>query len=125
MAISSSNTFFLARQPILDRNGRISAYELLYRGSMLNSASGLPKNATQQVVTNALNMTGLGNLLEQGTKAFLNINEEMLFSDILQTIPKSHFVLELLETIKFTDAVIEQVKTLSPVRSLVISIESM
>ncbi len=112
MAIDNSNTFFFARQPILDREGQISAYELLYRSNTLNAATNLPKNATEQVVANALNLTGLGNLIDKGTKAFINIDEHMLFSDILNTIPKSHFIFELLETIDFTDAVIEQVKTL-------------
>lgn len=112
MVIDDKNTFFFARQPILNREGRISAYELLYRGSILNAATNLPKNATQQVVTNALNLTGLGNLIEKGTKAYINIDEQMLFSDILPTIPKADFIFELLETVEFTDAVIEQVKTL-------------
>jgi EAL and modified HD-GYP domain-containing signal transduction protein len=107
-----SETFFFARQPILDRQGKIMAYELLYRGGAYDAASPVPPYATEQVVMNALNLTGLGNLLDQGTKAFINVNEKMLFDDILYTIPKSSFVLELLEHIDFTPEIIQRIKML-------------
>ncbi|MDX1294747.1 MAG: EAL domain-containing protein [Sulfurimonadaceae bacterium] len=107
-----SETFFFARQPILDRKGKIMAYELLYRAGAYNAAEPMPPHATEQVVINALNLTGLGNLLEKGTKAFINIDEKMLFNDILHTIPKSSFVFELLEHIEFTPEIIARVKEL-------------
>lgn len=113
MAINSTDsTFFVARQPILDRNGNICAYELLYRNSGINAAASIPKNATQQVVTNALNMAGLGNLIDKGTQAFINIDERLLFSDILYSIPKEYFILEILETVELTDSVITRVRKL-------------
>jgi len=108
----SNNTFFFARQPILDRNGKISAYELLYRSSAVNLAGITPQYATEQVIINALNLAGLGNLIERGAKAYVNINDKMLFSSVLESIPKSDFILELLETIDFTPDIISRVEEL-------------
>ena len=112
MNASDAETFFFARQPILDGNGKIKAYELLYRSSHHNSAVDMPRHATETVVINAMNLTGLGNLMEKETKAFINIDAQMLFDDILYTIPKNSFVFELLETIDFTPELIERVREL-------------
>jgi EAL and modified HD-GYP domain-containing signal transduction protein len=112
MDTSHSENFFFARQPILNREGSIIAYELLYRSSERNLAPKMPRHATEQVIVNALNMIGLNNLIEQGTRAFINIDEKMLFDDILHTIPKSSFVLELLEDIVYTPQIIERIETL-------------
>lgn len=108
----SSNNFYFARQPILDRKGKIYAYELLYRSSMLNQAGEIPKNATEQVLVNAMNFAGLDDLIGRGSKAFINIDEQMLFSSVLESIPKEHFILELLESIKFTPKITSRVEQL-------------
>lgn len=109
---TDSNTFFFARQPILDRKGKIVAYELLYRSGDTGCATCLPQNATAQVVINALNLTGLSNLLQNENKAFINIDEQMLFDDTLHSVPKEHFILELLETIAFNDKSLQRIKAL-------------
>lgn len=108
--MSADDTFFFARQPILDRSGQIVAYELLYRPGNTDKTGHIPQNATAQVVINALNLTGLSNLIQQESKAFINIDEHMLFNDSLLTVPKEHFVLELLETITLDEKVIRRVK---------------
>lgn len=106
---NTSKTFFLARQPIICREGRVNAYELLYRSGNHATAGQIPKNATEKIVNHTLNVTGLGNLLERGSKAFINVDTDMLLSDSVETIPKEFFVLELLETIDFTQDVIDRI----------------
>ena len=110
---AAGNTFFFARQPILDRSRKIVAYELLYRaGADRKSALPLPEYATEQVLINAMNLTGLENLLEKGTRAFINIDESMLLDATIETLPKAYFVFELLETLEYSSAVIERIRQL-------------
>jgi EAL and modified HD-GYP domain-containing signal transduction protein len=106
-------TFFFARQPILDRNKKIVAYELLYRADAdRNIAEPVPRYATEQVVTNAMNLTGLENLLEKGTKAFINIDRPMLLDGSIEAIPKEYFVFELLETLEYTPQITQRIRQL-------------
>ncbi len=108
-----AETYFFARQPILDRRQNIVAYELLYRSdSGQSTVSSLPHNATAQVVINAMNLTGLENLLENGAKAFINIDASMLLDEHIETIPKRCFVFELLETLEFTPQITERIAQL-------------
>ncbi len=109
MSSKITEPFYFARQPILDPNGHIVAYELLYRSSTLNHAGRLPLYATEQVLVNALNLIGLSNLIEPGERAFLNIDETILFDETLHAVPKEFFVLELLEEIVFTPRIVERV----------------
>lgn len=113
MQESRDQNFFFARQPILNRDRVIIAYELLYRDNAYSVTSApMPPYATEQVLVNALNIAGLSNCLEQDTKAFINLNEKILFSDILTNIPKQHFVFELLEHIQYTPEIIERIRDL-------------
>ncbi len=107
-----SNDIYIARQPILDTQQNILAYELLFR-SKQKDGSIVPifddnLLATSRVLVNTLNHIGVNNLVGQG-KAFVNIDEEMLMDDMILNIPKERFVIELLETIDVTDALIERI----------------
>ena len=52
---------YLARQPILDRDGKIYAYELLFRDSPSSDTAVIASDvlATAQVLENVLNNIGL------------------------------------------------------------------
>lgn len=53
----------IGRQPILDRNGDIVAYELLFRSGSSNHAAVTDNTlATASVLSNALNSIGLNRL---------------------------------------------------------------
>lgn len=62
-----------ARQPILDEDGRLAGYELLYRGSGTDS----PHAATSRVAARALSDLGLREATG-GAPAFLNVTLEFL-----------------------------------------------
>ena len=110
-----AHNIYVARQPIVDQNNAIYAYELLFR-CVQSDGTIMPifddhLLATTRVLVNTLNHIGLNNLV--GDKlALINIDEEMLMDTMIQTIPKERFVLELLETIVVTDKLIERVKEL-------------
>jgi c-di-GMP-related signal transduction protein len=103
---------FLGRQPILDRDQRIVAYELLFRlGHTTDADVTDDMAATASVIHHAFSEMGVQTVL--GTQlGFINVSTEMLLSDLLELLPREQVVLELLETIVVTDAVVERCQAL-------------
>lgn len=103
-----ADQLFLGRQPILDRQQQLFAYELLFRSSNRNVADvTCGAQATATVIANAFTELGveaaLGNY-----RGFINVDEAFLFSDLLELLPRHAVVLEILETVPPTTAVIER-----------------
>lgn len=99
---------FLGRQPILDRNQGLVAYELLFRSSRVNHAEVTDNaQATATVIANAFLELGIGEALG-ACRGFINVDEAFLFSDLLHLLPRDSVVLEILETVPPTPAVIER-----------------
>jgi len=106
----SDANIFIGRQPILDVDGDIEAYELLFRDGKKGYAEiESNKSATARVLANALNQFGVKELTKDA-KSFINIDETILFSEFINAIPKENFVLELLETTKVSSELVEKVK---------------
>ncbi len=103
---------FLGRQPILDRDQRVVAYELLFRSANTASASiSDDMQATASVMHHAFSEMGVQTVL--GTQlGFINVSADMLLSDLVELLPREQVVLELLETIVVTEAVIERCRAL-------------
>lgn len=108
----AATDIFLARQPILDRKQHIVAYELLFRSGQANHANVLDDlSATAHVVTSVLGEMGIQSVL--GTqRGFINVSADLLQSDMLELLPPDQMVLEILETVEITGAVIERCATL-------------
>ena len=99
---------FLGRQPILDRNQNLVAFELLFRSGQTNAANVTDDVfATASVIVNAYGELGIQKVLGQ-QRGFINMNAELLMSDMIQLLPKSQVVLELLETVEITDDVVRR-----------------
>jgi c-di-GMP-related signal transduction protein len=100
----------VARQPILDVNQEIYAYELLFRGELHHdSASQGDDDATIRTINTGLNVMGLDELIG-GAMAFINITEGLLLSGQCEALPPKRVVVELLENIRPTPQVIEATK---------------
>lgn len=99
--------FFLARQPILDRNESLCAFELLFRRSdnAANADVVDDTQATAQVMLNAFGDLGIANVLGKH-KGFINLDAKFLFSDTVELLPRQQVVLELLESVVIDDAVV-------------------
>jgi EAL and modified HD-GYP domain-containing signal transduction protein len=103
--------FFLARQPILNREQNLVAYELLFR-----SAAAGPANvtddlaATASVIAHAAEL-GMKNVLGE-VLGFVNVDAAVLMSDIVHFLPKDKVVLEILERVKVTDELMSRVTEL-------------
>ena len=101
---------FLGIQPIFDRERRIVAYELLFRSAAaateFEHESIDPDLATSQVILNAFIDIGVERL-GHDKLLFLNLTEGLLASELIQTLPPERVVLEILETVRITPALIE------------------
>lgn len=108
MSDSAADQLFLGRQPILDRDQRLFAYELLFRSGSRNFAEVTDGvQATATVIANAFTELGVEAALGD-CRGFINVDEQFLFSDLLELLPRHAVVLEILETVPPTPAVIER-----------------
>ncbi len=85
---------YIARQPILDENNEIFAYELLYRDDNSRPTIKNSRLATVAVLNSTLNKFGIKNLLGN-YKAFIKADEKFLLHEVMFTIPKEHFIFSL------------------------------
>lgn len=112
MSEVAAEQLFLGRQPILDRQQQLFAYELLFRNGSQNYAEVTDgEQATATVIINAFAELGIEAALGKH-RGFINVDENFLFSDLLELLPKHAVVLEILETVPPTPEVIERCKTL-------------
>lgn len=112
IAILSAEEVFLGRQPILDRHGRLTAYELLFRtGDTEASNVSDDLHATATVISLAFRQFGANAVLGPH-RGFINVSAELLFSNIVELLPRPQIVLELLETVVVSDAVIARCREL-------------
>ncbi len=101
---------YIGRQPILDRDGKCVSYELLYRHNHSASGAVFSDNvqATTRVIINLIHNIGLSSIIGNRV-GYINVNEAILMSDVLLSLPKSKFILEILEYTLVSDDVIKRV----------------
>lgn len=108
MSETAADQLFLGRQAILNRDQQLFAYELLFRNGTRNSAEVTDGvQATATVIINAFAELGVEAALGS-YRGFINVDEEFLFSDMLELLPRKSVVLEILETVPPSPAVIER-----------------
>jgi c-di-GMP-related signal transduction protein len=95
---------FVARQPILDLRGKVHGYELLFRSGPEAVFRGDGNVATRTMLDNTV-IFGLEKFTA-GLPAFVNCTEESLTEDLVQVLPASMTVLEILETVEPTPRLI-------------------
>lgn len=91
---------FIARQPILDSRSRVHGYELLFRAGPETAFRGDGNAATRTMLDNTV-IFGLEKFTA-GLPAFVNCTEESLTEELVQVLPASMTVLEILETVEPT-----------------------
>jgi len=108
----ATSDIFLGRQPILDRDQRIVAYELLFRsGNTAGVTVTDDMQATASVIQHAFSEMGVQTVLGSQL-GYINVSADMLLSELVELLPRTQVVLELLETISVTEAVIERCRAL-------------
>ncbi len=105
---------YIGRQPILDRDSNIVAYDILYRQSkVFNYCDRTLDNfdITAKVLSIALNNIGINKLVDD-KKGLINVNESLLYHSIINNVPSDKFYLELLESTHITNSLIEKMDEL-------------
>ncbi|GAN82076.1 EAL and HDOD domain-containing protein [Acidocella aminolytica] len=103
----SPENVFLGRQPILGRDRELIAYELLFRTSFNNAAMVVDDfAATAHVIDSAFLSLGIQQAIGKKT-AFINVNADILKSDIINILPREQVVLEILEHVDLSDELIK------------------
>src|SRR5262245_38108410 len=112
MAKQPTQELFLGRQPILDRNQNLAAFELLFRSGHFNGAQIEDDVfASATVINHAFSELGVEEVL--GTHSgFINLSAPLIMSDVIELLPRSKVVLEILESVHVTDALTQRCKTL-------------
>lgn len=104
---------FLGRQPIIDRERKLAAYELLYRSAFGSATASVTDDAaaTAQVIRRAFHDIGVNTVLGP-CQGFINVDAEMLMGHAIEALPKERVVLELLETIAVDEGVVRRCREL-------------
>ena len=108
----SARDFFLARQPILNRDQQLVAYELLFRSAAAGPAGVTDDVAATASVIEHASELGLVNVIGSSL-GFVNIDATVLMSDFVRFLPREKVILEILETVEVTDEVVARVIELS------------
>jgi len=103
---------FIARQPILDRDQNLVAYELLFRGGNTETAGVInDMHATAHVITSVFGEMGVQAVIGKNL-GFVNVSGEMLLADMIELLPAKQIVLEILETVVIDQQIIERCSAL-------------
>lgn len=114
---SSSNTktlhdFFLARQPVLNRDQRLAAYDLMFYNAKSGSVQGSSDlSASATVIEHAAEL-GITQVTGDAI-GFVNVDSTLLLSDIIKFLPANKFVLVLAPQLEITYEVVERLKDLA------------
>ncbi|RJF98337.1 EAL and HDOD domain-containing protein [Noviherbaspirillum saxi] len=104
--------FFLGRQPILSRDNQLVAYELLFRDADTGTANVTDNVAATASVIAHTAQLGLSNVIGSQL-GFINVDADLLNSDVIHFLPKNKVVLEILETVLATKSLLARVEELA------------
>ena len=103
---------FVGRQPILDLQENIFGYELLYRNSEKNRFPMIdPDRATIELIVNTFLSIGAREIAGERT-LFINFTGNLLAQDIFGSFDARCVVIEILEDVAITPALISKVREL-------------
>ncbi len=104
---------FIARQPILDLNKNVVAYELLFRNGESNCFPNIdPDQATSNILSNNHLTLGFENITNN-LPAYINFHSNALINNFPSFLDPNEVVIEILEDVPATDALLAACKLLS------------
>lgn len=102
----------VARQPILNPNGQVFGYELLYRSNAEATPSDEEKDlATARLLSDAVLAIGL-DTLTGGRRAFINMNRAQVLGNVASLLPPKAVVIEVIEKVNVDQALIDACQAL-------------
>ena len=103
--------FYLGRQPMLDRNQALFGYELLFRNAPVGPANITSDiGATASVIAHASQL-GMEKVIGDAL-GFVNVDADVIMSDIFGFLPREKVVLEIVETMEATPPVLKRMAEL-------------
>ena len=107
-----SDEFYLARQPILGRDQKLVAFELLFRAAPEHEDAQLTDYAaaTAAVISHASQL-GMYQVVGEQV-AFVNVDDVVLMSDFVRFLPPDKVILEILETVLPTPQLLGRIREL-------------
>lgn len=92
---------FVGRQPIVDGDQRVVAYELLFRSSATANYAQIDEvaQAALRVMVNTFLSLGMDAVLGRAD-GFFNVSREVFLSDSIEALPRDRVVLEILEDVE-------------------------
>ncbi|HEU4844172.1 MAG TPA: EAL domain-containing protein [Burkholderiaceae bacterium] len=103
--------FYLGRQPILDRHQALFGYELLFRNAPVGPAHVTNDlSATASVIAHAAQL-GMERVVGDAV-GFVHADADVIMSDIFSFLPREKVVLEVMESIPITPALLERMTEL-------------
>ena len=102
----------VARQPVFDQKGGIWGYELLYRRPPDLAAADFSSGtvATAAVIINGFDSVRPS--LKKSQKVLINFNSELIETQVIRLLPAETCIVEVLEDVEPTPAVIESIKAI-------------
>ncbi len=102
---------YLARQPIVDTQHRLVAYELLFRDTAHATGAAIADATAAgiEVISHTLCNMGTDWLLK-GKLAFINMDTSMLLGDFSALLPPDKVVIEVLETVEVSSEILERLR---------------
>jgi len=112
MTTDVNSSIYIARQPIVDRKLDLVGFELLFPTAAAAAAS--PNDgvcATSTVIAHAFADIGIEKVLG-GVDGYLNVDEDLLSSHLIEALPAQRVVIELRESAFLDDHVLDRVAEL-------------
>lgn len=109
---AATDHVLLGRQPIVDGDGRMFAFELLFRGRWDHESPHQNLAATSAVLRHVFCELGVDQALGP-YRGFVNCDAAtLLVDDILELLPPDRVVIEVLETVRPTPEILARLRTL-------------
>ncbi|HZK43383.1 MAG TPA: EAL domain-containing protein [Syntrophomonadaceae bacterium] len=102
----------IARQPIFNRKLDVFGYELLYREDIKSHEfDGISSASATACVMGGLFESGVNNIVED-KYAFVNFDENFIFSDAIEIVTPDRLIIEMLEDVKVNNSLMARLKEL-------------
>jgi EAL and modified HD-GYP domain-containing signal transduction protein len=105
-------SFFAARQPILDADKNLYGYELLYRNSMENAFPNVDEEKATSNMVEGLHLDLGLDRIAADKLAFINFTSASILQGHPALLPCSLVVIEILETVKPSEAIYTKIRAL-------------
>jgi len=109
----------VARQPVLDVNQNVMAYEIIFKNSYDSRIKRMSMNITAEEINNDVEFIEQKNLSD-GKRIFINFTGDLIENEVSKLISKDNLGIVVSEDIKNTPDVIEAIEELKNEGTLII-----